>query len=112
MLYQLFWLFLAFSFLGSCLEVAATAVRLGQYRDVYKRQVCVLVQNLGDQRNGKAPNNRERSPHQAGTAHPIASGNAAENRFGNVAQERADYKQQKDFVKAAPGSKHLSLIHI
>ena len=33
MLYQLFWLFLAFSFLGWCLEVAATAVRLGQYRD-------------------------------------------------------------------------------
>lgn len=32
MLYQLFWLFLAFSFLGWCLEVAATAVRLGQYR--------------------------------------------------------------------------------
>ena len=70
------------------------------------RTVFVLVQNLGDQRNGKAPNNRERSPHQAGTAHPIPSGNAAENRFGNVAQERADYKQQKDFVKAAPGSKH------
>ena len=45
-------------------------------------------------------------PHQAGTAHPIPSGNAAENRFGDVAQERADYKQQKDFVKAAPGSKH------
>ena len=33
MLYQLFWLFLAFSFLGWYLEVAATAVRLGQYRD-------------------------------------------------------------------------------
>ena len=33
MLYQLFWLFLAFSFLGWCLEVAATAVRQGQYRD-------------------------------------------------------------------------------
>ena len=33
MLYQLFWLFLAFSFLGWCLEVAAIAVRLGQYRD-------------------------------------------------------------------------------
>lgn len=33
MLYQLFWLFLAFSFLGWCLEVAASAVRLGQYRD-------------------------------------------------------------------------------
>ena len=33
MLYQLFWLFLAFSFLGWCLEVAATAGRLGQYRD-------------------------------------------------------------------------------
>ena len=33
MLYQLFWLFLAFSFLGWYLEVAATAVRLGQYRE-------------------------------------------------------------------------------
>ena len=33
MLYQLFWLFLAFSFLGWCLEGASTAVRLGQYRE-------------------------------------------------------------------------------
>ena len=49
MLYQLFWLFLAFSFLGWCLEVAATAVRLGQYRDRggLNGQLCLVYGSTG-----------------------------------------------------------------
>ena len=48
MLYQLFWLFLAFSFLGWCLEVAATAVRLGQYRDrgALHGPLCLVEQRV------------------------------------------------------------------
>ena len=46
MLYQLFGLFLAFSFLGWCLEVAATAGRLGQYRDrgVLHGPLCLVYE--------------------------------------------------------------------
>ena len=85
MLYQLFWLFLAFSFLGWCLEVAATAVRLGQYRDrgvlhgplclVYGITGCLITialrelsggqrgaQQINDQQNGKDPQQNMRKP--------------------------------------------------